>query len=164
MSKTPDEPRASQTQEEIAQSEPTSEAKFSGKSPESTKEAHSKESEPPPKESYEDYIKALPPPYWEIKKPPPFTQASNAPPKRRQDRSAEEIAASINAVCAPITAADRAEDARKRSRSLRERWKDWKDDREREKSEVDIRPVDRGSSARLNVWGSPLTDKGRFKR
>ncbi|OAG10302.1 uncharacterized protein CC84DRAFT_1161267, partial [Paraphaeosphaeria sporulosa] len=164
MSKIPDNPGESQTHEQIAQSEPTSKSKLEDKSPESTKEAHSKESKSPPKESYEDYIKTLPPPFWESKRPPPITEASNAPPRHQQDRSAEEIAASINAVCPPMTAADRAEDARKKSRSLRERWKDWREDRERDRSEVDIRPLDRGSSARLNVWGSPLTDKGRFKR
>ncbi|KAF2438825.1 hypothetical protein P171DRAFT_436735 [Karstenula rhodostoma CBS 690.94] len=134
------------------------------KSPAPKEEAHAKETGTRPKESYEDYIKALPPPFWATKKPPSYPSTSSTPTTRVQDRSEQEIAASINAVCAPITAADRAEDTRRSSRSLRERWKDWKSDKEKRKSEADIRPMEKGSSARLNVWGSPITDKGRFKK
>ncbi|KAL1612057.1 hypothetical protein SLS60_000280 [Paraconiothyrium brasiliense] len=51
------------------------------------------------KESYDDYIKALPPPFWETKRPPRFSESGNTPPPRsQQDRSAQEIAASINAL------------------------------------------------------------------
>lgn len=161
MSKFSDKSPEPPTQEENAQSTgSTSKAEIEEKPLEISKEAPTKGSGTPPKESYDDYIRALPPPYWETKTSPPFRAAR---PEHSRDRSAE-IAASINAVCAPITAEDRAEDARRGSRSLRERWKDWKNDREKWKSEPDNRPMEQGSSARLNVWGSPLTDKGRFNK
>lgn len=161
MSKTSHEPLEIKSQEELAQAGRISKSDMADQAPENTKAEKPSSSI---KESYDDYIKALPPPFWEMKKPPPYPGASGEPPKRPQDRSAEEIAASIKAVCAPITAADRTEDERKRSRSLRERCKDWKEDWKKGSSEVDIRPMQHRSSARLNVWGPPLTDKGRFKR
>jgi hypothetical protein len=155
-SKIPDEPEKPHTQRDAESPEIISNPKTPD---EAQKEALSSKSDTPPKESYEDYIKSLPPPYWESRKPPLFNQTNSPPPRRQQDRSAQEIAASINAVCAPITAADREEDAKRRARTFRERWKDWRNDREKLKSEVDIRPMEKGSSARLNVWGSPLTER-----
>jgi hypothetical protein len=113
-----------------------------------------------PKESYEDYISSLPPPFWAQKQPPSFSEtASTAPSTRPSQPSADRVAANINAVCAPITAADRAEDERRKNRTMRERWKDWKSKEEKRKSEADLRPMESGSSARLRVWGTVVTDK-----
>lgn len=112
------------------------------------------------KESYEDYIKSLPPPFWAQKQPPPFSETASTTPSTRQVQpSAEHIAANINAVCAPITAADREEDERRKNRTIRERWKDWKSKEEKRKSEVDLRPMESGSSSRFRVWGTVVTER-----
>ncbi|CAN9324063.1 unnamed protein product [Alternaria alternata] len=105
------------------------------------------------KESYSDYIKNLPPPFWETKTPK--TKAAND----------EVIATRINAVCAPVTAEQREEDERLRTMSWRERWRDRKAKREaKEKNkDPDIRPVETGSRAQLNVFGSNIKEK-RVKR
>ncbi|KAB2106881.1 hypothetical protein AG0111_0g4789 [Alternaria gaisen] len=105
------------------------------------------------KESYSDYIKNLPPPFWETKTPK--TKAAND----------EVIATRINAVCAPVTAEQREEDERLKTMSWRERWRDRKARREaKEKNkDPDIRPVERGSRAQLNVFGSNVKEK-RVKR
>lgn len=101
------------------------------------------------RESYEDYIKNLPPPFWQTKTPQ--TKAAND----------EAIAARINAVCAPVTSEQREEDERLKARSWRERWHDRKARREaREKNEdPDLRPVERGSRAQLNVFGVNTKEK-----
>ncbi|OAL53512.1 hypothetical protein IQ07DRAFT_584231 [Pyrenochaeta sp. DS3sAY3a] len=100
-------------------------------------------------ESYDDYIKNLPPPFWQTKAPTP---------KPAND---EAVAARINAVCAPVTPAQREEDKRLKDRSWRERWNDRKARKEeREKNrDPDARPVERGSRAQLNVFGSNLKEK-----
>jgi hypothetical protein len=100
-------------------------------------------------ESYDDYIKNLPPPFWQTKSP----QAKPA--------NDEAVAAKINAVCAPVTAEQREEDKRLKDRSWRERWNDRKARKEeKEKNrERDSRPVERGSRAQLNVFGSNLKEK-----
>ncbi|CAN9345552.1 unnamed protein product [Alternaria alternata] len=105
------------------------------------------------KESYSDYIKNLPPPFWETKTPK--TKAAND----------EVIATRINAVCAPVTAEQREEDERLKTMSWRERWRDRKAKREaKEKNkDPDIRPVETGSRAQLNVFGSNIKEK-RVKR
>lgn len=113
-----------------------------------------------PKESYENYISSLPPPFWAQKQPPPFSEtASTAPSTRQSQPSSERVAANISAVCAPITEADRAEDERRKNRTMRERWKDWKSKDEKRKSEADLRPMESGSSARLRVWGTVVTER-----
>ena len=101
------------------------------------------------KESYADYIKSLPPPFWETKTPQ--TKAAND----------EAIAARINAVCAPVTAEQREEDERLKAMSWRERWRDRKARREaKEKNnDPDLRPVERGSRAQLNVFGVNIKEK-----
>ncbi|RYN17061.1 hypothetical protein AA0119_g11485 [Alternaria tenuissima] len=101
------------------------------------------------KESYADYIKNLPPPFWETKTPQ--TKTAND----------EVIAARINAVCAPVTAEQREEDERLKAMSWRERWCDRKARREaKEKNEdPDSRPVERGSRAQLNVFGVNIKEK-----
>jgi hypothetical protein len=103
------------------------------------------------KESYADYIKNLPPPFWETKTPQ--TKAAND----------EAIAAKINAICAPVTAKQREEDERLKAMSWRERWRDRKARREaKEKSkDLDLRPVERGSRAQLNVFGVNIKEKQR---
>ncbi|CAG5156619.1 uncharacterized protein ALTATR162_LOCUS4416 [Alternaria atra] len=101
------------------------------------------------KESYADYIKNLPPPFWETKTPQ--TKAANN----------EVIAARINAVCAPVTAEQREQDERLKAMSWRERWRDRKARREaKEKNkDPDSRPVERGSRAQLNVFGVNIKEK-----
>jgi hypothetical protein len=101
------------------------------------------------RESYADYIKNLPPPFWETKTPQ--TKTAND----------EAIAARINAVCAPVTAEQREEDERLKAMSWRERWRDRKARREaKEKNEdPDLRPVERGSRAQLNVFGVNIKEK-----
>jgi hypothetical protein len=101
------------------------------------------------KESYGDYIKNLPPPFWATKTPQ--TKAAND----------EVIASRINAVCAPVTAEQRKEDERLKAMSWRERWRDRKARREaKEKNEdPDLRPVERGSRAQLNVFGVNTREK-----
>jgi hypothetical protein len=101
------------------------------------------------KESYADYIKNLPPPIWETKTLQ--TKAAND----------EAIAARINAVCAPVTAEQREEDERLKAMSWRERWRDRKARREaKEKNkDADLRPVERGSRAQLNVFGVNTKEK-----
>ncbi|KAH7392905.1 hypothetical protein BKA66DRAFT_411870 [Pyrenochaeta sp. MPI-SDFR-AT-0127] len=101
------------------------------------------------KESYDDYIKNLPPPFWETKTPQ--TKAAND----------EVVAARINAVCAPVTAEQREEDQRLKAMSWRERWRDRKARREaKEKNkDPDLRPVERGSRAQLNVFGVNTREK-----
>ncbi|KAH7087342.1 hypothetical protein FB567DRAFT_524835 [Paraphoma chrysanthemicola] len=104
-----------------------------------------------PNDSYADYIKNLPPSFWETRTPQ--TKAAND----------EAIAARINAVCAPVTAEQREEDERLRTMSWRERWRDRKARREaKEKNkEPDLRPVERGSRAQLNVFGVNTQEKRR---
>ncbi|KAF2110760.1 hypothetical protein BDV96DRAFT_583683 [Lophiotrema nucula] len=108
------------------------------------------------KESYADYIKNLPPPFWETKTPQ--TKAAN-------DEAANNkaIAAAINAICAPMTAEQREEDERLKAMSWRERWRDRKARREaKEKNEdPNLRPVERGSRAQLNVFGVNTKEKQR---
>jgi hypothetical protein len=101
------------------------------------------------RESYADYIKNLPPPFWETKTPQP--KAAND----------EAIAASVNAVCAPVTAEQREEDKRLEAMSWRERWRSRKARREaKEKNkDPDTRPVERGSRAQLNVFGVNIKEK-----
>jgi hypothetical protein len=101
------------------------------------------------KESYADYIKNLPPPFWQTKTPQ--TKAAND----------EVIVARVNAVCAPVTAEQRKEDERLKAMSWRERWRDRKARREaKEKNEdPDLRPVERGSRAQLNVFGVNTKEK-----
>ncbi|KAH8714026.1 hypothetical protein GQ44DRAFT_776039 [Phaeosphaeriaceae sp. PMI808] len=101
------------------------------------------------KKSYADYIKNLPPPFWETKAPQ--TKAAND----------EAIAARINAVCAPVTAEQREEDERLKAMSWRERWRDRKARREaKEKNkDPDLRPVERGSRAQLNVFSVNTKEK-----
>jgi hypothetical protein len=103
------------------------------------------------KESYADYIKNLPPPFWATKTPQ--TKAANNEPSI--------AAARINAVCAPVTAAQREEDERLKAMSWRERWRDRKARREaKEKNkDPDLRPVERGSRAQLNVFGVNTREK-----
>lgn len=105
------------------------------------------------KQSYPDYLKSLPSPFWETMTPQ--TKAANN----------EAIAARVNAVCAPVTASQRAEDERLKARSWRERWCDRKARRaakERNK-DPDLRPVERGSRAQLNVFGVNTQEK-KWKR
>jgi hypothetical protein len=101
------------------------------------------------KESYDDYIKNLPPPFWETKTPK--TKAAND----------EVVAARINAVCAPVTVEQRKEDQRLKSMSWRERWRDRKARREAEEKDKDpdLRPIERGSRAQLNVFGVNTKEK-----
>jgi hypothetical protein len=103
------------------------------------------------KESYDNYIKNLPPPFWQTKTPQ--SKAAND----------EATAAKINAVCAPVTAEQREEDERLKARSWRERWRDRKARREvKEKNEdPDLRPIERGSRAQLNVFGVNTKEKKR---
>jgi hypothetical protein len=103
------------------------------------------------KESYDDYIKNLPPPFWETKTPQ--TKVAND----------EAIAARVNAICAPVTAEQREEDERLKAMSWRERWRDRKARREaKEKdNDPDLRPVERGSRAQLNVFGVNTKEKQR---
>jgi hypothetical protein len=103
------------------------------------------------KESYADYIKNLPPPFWETKTPQ--TKAAND----------EAIAARINAICAPVTAEQHQEDERLKARSWREQWRDRKARQEAKKKnkEPDLRPVERGSRAQLNVFGVNTKEKQR---
>lgn len=151
------EPTAPKLQQGSANSEEALEPKVADESKQQPKK---EEQGRKPKESYDDYIKNLPPPFWESKKPPPFSETKGAPPRKQEDRSAEEIAASIKAVCAPVTAADREADKRRKSRSLRERWKEWRSETKSADPDVrDLRPMETGSSARLNVYGSVLTDR-----
>ncbi|KAF2825451.1 hypothetical protein CC86DRAFT_371114 [Ophiobolus disseminans] len=95
------------------------------------------------KESYDNYIKNLPPPFWATKTP--------------QTKTAND-AAKINAVCAPVTPAQRDEDERLKTMSWRERWRDRKAGREKNK-DADLRPVERGSRAQLNVFGVNTQEK-----
>lgn len=108
------------------------------------------------KESYDDYIKNLPPPFW-------ATKDSKAP--QMSAVNDEAIAARISAVCAPVTAEQRKEDERLKAMSWRERWRDRKARREAEKKnkDPDLRPVERGSRAQLNVFGVNVEEK-RGKR
>jgi hypothetical protein len=103
------------------------------------------------KESYDNYIKNLPPPFWET--------------KSRQTKAAndEAIAAKINAICPPVTAEQREEDERLKAMSWRERWRDRKARREaKEKNkDPDLRPVERGSRAQANVFGVNTREKQR---
>jgi hypothetical protein len=103
------------------------------------------------KESYVDYIKN---PFWETKTPQ--TKAAND----------EAIAARINAICAPVTAEQREEDERLKAMSWRERWRYRKARREaKEKNkDPDLRPVERGSRAQLNVFGVNTKEKKQGKR
>jgi hypothetical protein len=105
------------------------------------------------KESYADYIKNLPPPFWATKTPQ--TKTAND----------EAIVARVNAVCAPVTAEQREEDERLKTMSWRERWRDRKAKREAKpkNDEPDLRPVERGSRAQLNVFGVNTQEK-RGKR
>jgi hypothetical protein len=105
------------------------------------------------KESYDNYIKNLPPPFWATKTPP--TKAAKD----------EVIAAKINAVCAPVTAAQREEDERLKARGWRERWRDRKARREAEEKDKDpdLRPVERGSRAQLTVFGVNVKEKQRSR-
>ncbi|RMZ70622.1 hypothetical protein GMOD_00000740 [Pyrenophora seminiperda CCB06] len=105
---------------------------------------------PAPKESYASYIANLPPPFWATKKPPP-------PPSPSAAQDPAIAAARINAVCAPVTAEQRAQDERLKAMSWRERWRYRKEARraaakEKDK-EPDLRPVERGSRAQINVFG-----------
>ncbi|KAJ4301488.1 hypothetical protein N0V90_003580 [Kalmusia sp. IMI 367209] len=101
------------------------------------------------KESYDDYIKNLPPPFWMTKTPQ--TKAAND----------EAIAARVNAVCAPVTAEQHEEDERRKAMSWSERWRERKARREaKEKNkDPDLRPVERGSRAQLNVFGVNIKGK-----
>jgi hypothetical protein len=101
------------------------------------------------KESYDNYIKNLPPPFWETKAPP--TKAAKD----------EVIAAKINAVCAPVTAEQREEDERLNARGWRERWRERKARREAEEKnrDPDLRPVEKGSRAQLTVFGVNVREK-----
>jgi hypothetical protein len=101
------------------------------------------------KDSYADYIKNLPPPFWETKTP------------RTKVENNETIAARINAVSAPVTAEQREEDERLKAMSWRERWRDRKARREaKEKNkDPDLRPVERGSRAQLNVFSVNTKEK-----
>ena len=123
------------------------------KDPTAPQEPQTTQESQPAKESYADYIKNLPPPFWETKTPQ--TKAEND----------EAIAARINAVCAPVTAEQREEDERLKAMSWLERWRDRKARREaKEKNkDPDLRPVERGSRAQLNVFGSNIREK-RGKR
>lgn len=111
---------------------------------------------------YADYIASLPPPHYATKSPPSYTKEPGMSAPTRQKQSAGASAARVNAVCAPITAAQREEDARRRT--WRERWKSWTSRTEREmNSDPDLRPVDRGSRAQLNVWGVTVREAKRKK-
>jgi hypothetical protein len=101
------------------------------------------------KESYNDYIKNLPPPFWETKTP------------QRKAENDEAIAARINALCAPVSAEQREEDERLKAMSWRERWRDRKARREAKEKDKDpdLRPVERGSRAQLNVFGVNTKEK-----
>jgi hypothetical protein len=103
------------------------------------------------KESYADYIKNLPPPFWETK----------TPQTRAHAGSDEAIAARIKAVCAPVTAEQREEDERLKAMSWLERWRERKARREAKKKnkDPDLRPVERGSRAQLNVFGVNTREK-----
>jgi hypothetical protein len=119
------------------------------KNPTAPQEPQTTEESQAAKESYADYIKNLPPPFWETKTPQ--TKAAND----------EVIAARINAVCAPVTAEQLEQDERLKTMSWRERWRDRKARREaKEKNkDPDSRPVERGSRAQLNVFGVNLKEK-----
>jgi len=108
------------------------------------------------KESYADYIKNLPPPFWETKTPQ--TRAASDETRAASD---EAIAARINAVCAPVTDEQRKEDERLKAMSWLERWRDRKARREaKEKNkDPDLRPVERGSRVQLNVFGVNIREK-----
>jgi hypothetical protein len=71
------------------------------------------------------------------------------------------VAARINAVCAPVTVEQRKEDQRLKSMSWRERWRDRKARREAEEKDKDpdLRPIERGSRAQLNVFGVNTKEK-----
>jgi hypothetical protein len=101
------------------------------------------------KDSYADYIKNLPPPFWEAKT------------ARTKVENNEAIAARVNAVSAPVTAEQREEDERLKAMSWRERWRDRKARREaKEKNkDPDLRPVERGSRAQLNVFSVNTKEK-----
>ncbi|KAF1958207.1 hypothetical protein CC80DRAFT_490825 [Byssothecium circinans] len=107
---------------------------------------------------YADYIASLPPPHYAQKVPPSYTAKPGAATPSRSMQSSGETAARVNAVCAPITS---GEDVGKRT--WRERWKDWTTRSERKK-DPDLRPMDHGSSARLNVWGVPVTGPERKRK
>ncbi|KAF2740410.1 hypothetical protein EJ04DRAFT_399259, partial [Polyplosphaeria fusca] len=98
------------------------------------------------KESYADYIKNLPPPFWETKRP------------RAEPESNEAIAARVSAVCAAV---ESDTDARSKTMSLRERWSGRKARRETNArgKDPDLRPVERGSRAQLNVFGVNIKEK-----
>ncbi|KAF2474521.1 uncharacterized protein BDR25DRAFT_301236 [Lindgomyces ingoldianus] len=108
------------------------------------------------KESYADYIKNLPPPFWATKTPQ--TRAASDETRAASD---EAIAARINAVCAPVTAEQREEDERLKAMSWLERWRDRKArQKAKEKNkDPDLRPVERGSRAQLNVFGVNIREK-----
>ncbi|KAL5116409.1 hypothetical protein ACEQ8H_005645 [Pleosporales sp. CAS-2024a] len=108
------------------------------------------------KESYADYVKKLPPPFWET---------SKTPPRTKTDKD-EAVAAQVNAVCAPVTAAQREQDKRLQAMSWRERWRHRTATREARKKnkDVDLRPVERGSRAQLNVFGVNTQEKRGKKR
>jgi hypothetical protein len=103
------------------------------------------------KESYNNYIKNLPPPFWETKSQQ--TKAAND----------EAIAARVNAICPPVTAEQREEDERLKAMSWRERWRDRKARRESKEmnKDPDLRPVERGSRAQANVFGVNTREKQR---
>jgi hypothetical protein len=116
------------------------------KDPPASQESQTSQESQATKESYDDYIKNLPPPFWQTKTPQP--KAANA----------QAIAASVNAVCAPVTAAQRAEDERLKAMSWRERWKARREGKEKNK-DPDLRPVERGSRAQFNVFGVNTAEK-----
>lgn len=109
------------------------------------------------KESYDDYIKNLPPPFWETKTP----QKKAASDETRAVSDEAAIVARINAVSAPVSAEQRKEDERLKSMSWLERWRDRKARRQVKENnkDRDLRPVERGSRAQLNVFGSNLVEK-----
>lgn len=116
------------------------------------------------------------PPVYNTTTPNPgsCTNTVNKVPKSK--RPAEEpyqygeSAAVIRAVCAMPSAAQIEEDKRKMSRTLRERWREWIDEFRQSNSETasrnedpGLRPVDRGSAPRMNVWGVGVRDPNRYR-
>ncbi|MBO1765086.1 hypothetical protein JQN64_28355, partial [Escherichia coli] len=76
--------------------------------------------------------------------------------------SAAAARARIAAVNAPVTAEQRAEDERLKAMSWLERWRERKERRRRQEDrDPDLRPMERGSRAQLNVFGSNVREKKR---
>lgn len=119
--------------------------------PQTTQEPRTTQESQAAKESYDDYIKNLPPPFWMTKAP------------KTKATSEEVVAARINAVCAPVTAEQREEDERLKAMSWRERWHERKARKEAKKKDKDpdLRPVERGSRAQMNVFGVNTVEKRR---